>query len=159
MNIFVLDYNPVIAARQQCDQHIVKMCLETAQMLSTALHHHGIESSYKPTHINHPCNVWARENRSNFMWLCEHGIEQCREYTSRYGKVHKSESVIWSAMWCSDGLPAGALTPFAQAMPDQYKSECAVDAYRRYYSNEKLKFATWRRNKPGWLAVTGNKED
>ena len=141
----------MIAARQQCDKHIVKMCLETAQMLCTALHHHGVEAEYKPTHINHPCNVWVRENRSNFMWLCLHGVELCREYTSRYKKIHKCESVIWSAKWEAEKLPEGGLTPFAQAMPDQYKNTCAVEAYRNYYTNEKLTLATWKRNKPDWI--------
>ena len=151
MNIFVLDYNPVVAAQAQCDKHIVKMCLETAQMLCTALHHHGVETEYKPTHVNHPCNVWVRENKANFLWLCEHGVELCREYTSRYKKIHKCESVIWSAQWKSESLPEGCLTPFAQAMPDQYKNACAVEAYRNYYTNEKLRFATWRKNKPDWV--------
>lgn len=36
MNIFVLDKNPVIAAQLQCDKHVVKMIVESAQMLSTA---------------------------------------------------------------------------------------------------------------------------
>lgn len=151
MNIFVLDRDPVEAARQQCDQHVVKMCLETAQMLCTALRHHGVESEYKSSHINHPCNIWARETRSNFLWLCDHGIELCREYTCRYRKMHKSESVIWTAKWHSDKVPEGPLTEFAQAMPELYKSECAVSAYRNYYRGEKTSFATWKRNKPEWL--------
>ena len=36
MNIFILDEDPVIAARMLCDRHIPKMIVESAQMLSTA---------------------------------------------------------------------------------------------------------------------------
>ena len=32
MNIFVLDKDPIISAQMQCDKHIVKMPLESAQM-------------------------------------------------------------------------------------------------------------------------------
>ena len=151
MNIFVLDYNPVIAARQQCDQHVVKMCLETAQMLCTALHQNGVEAEYEPTHENHPCTIWAASNRKNFEWLCWHGTALCAEYTRRYKNVHKSEGVIWDARSKSVLMPDGELSPFAQAMPDEYKNECAVVAYRNYYIGEKLRFATWRANQPAWL--------
>ena len=36
MNIFYLDTDPVLAAQMQCDKHVVKMILESAQMLCTA---------------------------------------------------------------------------------------------------------------------------
>lgn len=38
MNIFVLSEGPVEAARMQCDKHVVKMIVETAQMLCTVGH-------------------------------------------------------------------------------------------------------------------------
>ena len=93
MNIFVLHPMPDIAARMQCDRHVVKMTLETAQMLSTAINELGGQAPYKSAHVNHPCSVWARETLSNFEWLWEHGINLAQEYTARYGKVHKSEAV------------------------------------------------------------------
>lgn len=36
MNIFVLNEDPVIAAQEQCNTHVNKMLIESAQMLSTA---------------------------------------------------------------------------------------------------------------------------
>lgn len=73
------------------------MCLETAQLLSTAVHykHIGpIQNLYKPCYINHPSNIWARASKENFEWLYLHGISLCNRYYRDYKKVHKSESII-----------------------------------------------------------------
>ena len=152
MNIFVLDPNPVTAAVQQLDKHVVKMPLESAQMLCSALIAHGAENTpYKLAHPKHPCTLWAAKTRTNFLWLVKHGISLSEEYTRRYGKRHKSQDVI---EWCAtqaDLIPEGDLTTFAQAMPDQYKNPSAVTAYRQYYMGEKRKFATWKQNRPEWF--------
>ena len=50
MNIFVLHKNPIEAAKMACDKHVVKMILETAQMLCTVAHAHGFEAQYRATH-------------------------------------------------------------------------------------------------------------
>ena len=151
MNIFVLDKDPKIAATMLCDKHVVKMIVETAQMLCTIAHGLGNTSvPYKSTHKNHPCTLWAAKSRENWNWLLEHGIEMSAEYTRRYGRVHKSLAVI---QWCSNipNLPPhSALTPFAQAMPIQYKNDCAVTAYRSYYEGEKAGFAKWKTTPPAW---------
>jgi hypothetical protein len=152
MNIFVLDECPKMAAIQQVDKHVVKMTLETAQMLSTALRLNGSECPdlYRATHKNHPCTKWAKATRSNFLWLCEHGRSLAEEYTARYGKTHKSLRVIELAEALADTIPEGERTPFALAMPDQYKTESAVQSYRDFYNAEKASFAQWKRNKPFW---------
>ncbi len=152
MNIFVLDSNPVTAAIQQLDKHVVKMPLESAQMLCSALIAHGVEDTpYKKAHPKHPCTLWAAQTRTNFLWLVKHGISLSEEYTRRYGKRHKSQDVI---EWCAaqaDAIPAGELTTFAQAMPEQYKNPDAVTAYRQYYMGEKRDIATWKQNRPAWF--------
>lgn len=150
MNIFVLDRNPKLAAQMQCDKHVVKMILETAQMLCTVAHANGFNAPYRATHKNHPCTLWASKSKQNWDWLIEHGIALCCEYTKRYGKIHKSQQHI---EWCRSlpiGLPAIGLTPFAQAMPQQYKHSCPVVAYRAYYHGEKASFAKWKTKKPKW---------
>lgn len=139
MNIFILSECPKEAARLQINKHVVKMILETAQLLCTTVHLVSeIETPYKPTHKNHPCSIWARESKENFLWLVEHGLELCDEYTRRYGKVHKSKAVI---EWCFENLPSNmevlGLTKFAQAMPEHLKADNAVTAYRNYYKAEK----------------------
>jgi hypothetical protein len=152
MNIFVLNDNPTIAAKEHCDQHVVKMPLETAQMLSTVLHQYGINGLYKPCFQKHPCTIWTGVNRSNFRWLCKLGLELCAEYTRRYGKIHKSQTVIEQAYQFVDLLPTGKLTPFALAMPIQYQfSKSAVVSYRCYYVGEKKKFATYKTKQPRWF--------
>jgi hypothetical protein len=148
MNIFILDEDPVRAAQMLCDKHVVKMCLETAQMLSTIS-----GGPYKPTHANHPCTVWAKYSRSNYLWLYYHGMAIAEEYEFRYAKEHKCKAVIHSLFEIPEKIPGIGTgpTPFAQAMPDQYKNTNAVDAYRDYYMS-KLAFLEWtKRETPEWF--------
>lgn len=144
MNIFVLSECPIEAAKMQCDKHVVKMIVETAQMLCTV----GT-GPYRPTHVNHPCTVWAKQSLENFEWLVAHGLALCDEYTYRYGKRHKTQDVIENIIepneWSVEGL-----TKFALAMPDEFKSDDVVKAYRAYY-HSKSHFARWtRREVPTW---------
>lgn len=156
MNIFALDKEPATAAAYHCDKHVVKMILETAQLLCTA--HTVLDRvamPYKPTHVNHPCAVWARSSSLNYDWLWMLGYELCREYTRRYQRTHACEVVIRRA--CSEPpryLRAGCQLPFPQCMPDEYKSDDAVLAYRAYYRGEKSYFARWRHSpEPEWMTV------
>jgi hypothetical protein len=154
MNIFVLSKDPIEAARFHMDKHCVKMVLEHTQMLSTAIRiysNNSIEAVYKTAHLNHPCTTWARKTKSNFLWLCEMTEELFREYTRRYQKIHKSYSIFELCKNYCNLIPEGELTPFAQAMPDEYKNPDAVIAYRNYYLNEKREFAKWKLgNIPSW---------
>ncbi len=109
MNIFVIHQKRRRAARALCDKHVVKMVLETAQILCSAFAciasptelcaaTERLEACggrmYRPTHANHPCVVWAHEQPCNFKWLCKYGLALAKEYTHRYGKEHKSEKII-----------------------------------------------------------------
>jgi hypothetical protein len=147
VNIFVLDEDPILAAQYHCDKHVVKMVLETAQILSTVS---GL--GYKPTHRKHPCVIWAGASQANFDWLCQLGIELGYEYTYRYDKIHKSSEVIET---CSrfDGLPSGERTTFKQCMPLYcIRYQDPIAGYRTYYMREKRHFCTWkRRGKPEWF--------
>jgi hypothetical protein len=151
MNIFVLNLNPSIAAQDQCDKHVVKMVLETAQLLCSA-YPDGV-APYKRTHYNHPCSIWTRECYENWTWLLDHGNALSREYSYRYGKRHKTQDVF---DWMRFNQPAltllGDMTPFAQAMPPVFKNEDAVVAYRAYYVGAKQHIARWNkgRDKPDW---------
>ena len=104
MNIFVLDKDPKKCAEYHNDKHVVKMILETAQLLCGV--HHMAESKldipYRLSHKNHPCSIWARECIENYVWLCDLGMELCKEYTYRYGKRHKSQDII---EWCITNHP------------------------------------------------------
>ena len=153
MNIFVLDESPIISAQMQCDKHIVKMPLETAQMLCSVFHRHGQGDKvpYKEAHKNHPCTLWAGDSADNFSWLVQHGMELCFEYTRRYNKIHKCQQVIMdiSLSDCVLGFD-NIRTPHPQCMPDEYKcaSDESVLAYRKYYVNDKKDIAKWEKSRP-----------
>ena len=145
MNIFYLDEDPKLAAIYQYNKHVVKMILESAQMLCTA--HHVImgddaDVPYKNTHKNHPSTIWARQSAQNYAWLYHHMIALGEEYYVRYGKKHLSITK------CEDKLaklPGGILetgfTQPPQCMPDEYKDKCSIQAYWNYYIGEKHKVA------------------
>lgn len=159
MNIFVVDENPEIAAESLCDQHIVKMPIETCQMLSTFLHRWGIFAPYKPCYQHHPCNIWLQHTQENFLWLLTHGNALCKNYTARYKRKHKCEEVLETiSLQFFDALrlkkiryQLRGLTPFALAVPPKYKTENPVESYRKYYIYEKLPFARYSHSqKPEW---------
>lgn len=137
MNIFFLDKNPRIAAEMQCDKHVVKMILESAQLLCTA--HHvlgsGADWMYKSTHVNHPSAMWARESKRNYIWLWTHAIYLCAEYTKRYGKVHKTEAIL-EQLRTPPRIRRNQRTPIRMAMPDEFKTDCPVKSYRAYYKHK-----------------------
>lgn len=151
MNIFFLDRDPTIAAQMLHDKHVVKMVLETAQILSTVVHEYraNVEGIYKPTHRSHPCVVWAGESFSNFWWTYEHGVALAYEYEYRYGKTHASEDII---IRCGEELgyesfdEDSEISEPPQAMPDEYKVPGdAVAAYRKYYLGRKIEQSRWTR--------------
>ena len=158
MNIFYLSKDPWLAAEAQPDKLLVKMILESAQMLSTA--HRVLDgdeyadanSLYKKTHMNHPCAVWARETSGNYWWLYKHFLGLGREYTYRYKRTHLSIKKLEDPLYVMpDNITRGLMTEIAQAMPEQYKNEDPITAYRDYVVNEKH-YAKWNngRNKPSW---------
>lgn len=138
MNIFVLDDDPRKAARMLNNKHVIKMSLESVQILCS-IHEPGTVP-YRRTHYNHPCVKWAREYKDNYLWLMEHTEELFLEYTRRYKKVHKSSFVFSSLPKLH--LPKG-FSDFALAMPEQYILDDTVSSYRNYYLNEKLKISKW----------------
>jgi hypothetical protein len=153
MNIFFLDLDTKKCAEYHCDKHVVKMILETAQLLCSTHWVIGSEAPYKLSHKNHPCSIWVRESLSNYLYLCDLGLELCEEYTYRYGKRHKSQDVI---EWCLTNKPNISDTEFTEppkAMPDEYKVNNVVESYRNYYIGAKKDFAKWKnRNIPEWFS-------
>lgn len=152
MNIFILDSDPKEAARMLCDRHLIKMILESAQLLCSPFEP-GI-APYRRAFYNHPCAKWVRASIQNYDWLCDHAISMCEEYSQFYERRHRSQDVI---EWCIRNkhmlnLNKDGLTPFAQAMPPHLKAQNAVLAYRSYYLTEKKSFAKWSRGRkvPSW---------
>ena len=157
MNIFALYDEPDLAAQAHCDKHVVKMITETAQLLSTALRELGVDNIrlYRRTHVNHPCAVWVRETRGNYNWTRRLLRALLEEYDYRYGgegKFERAREILVLTQTYSLFIPPGERTPFALAMPDDYRGADAVASYRRYYQGEKADFCVWtNRPKPEWF--------
>ena len=175
MNIFVLDRNPKKAAAMMCDKHVVKMILESAQMLSAVLdwQYDYIRFSneepgcgqvirrfnlpgYPKAHAKHPCTLWCRESKRNSLWLVEHMRALCYEYTARYGKFHKQHTLpmIYEAQLQYCVFEKKDQTEFVQAITNtDLQRDDPVEAYRQYYIQEKAHFAKWRSgNIPEWFS-------
>ena len=140
MNIFYLHSDPVKAAKIQYNKHVVKMILESAQMLCTAHHIYGnaeqqLNVPYKKAHLNHPSTIWTRQCRANYRWLFLHMIALGDEYTKRYNKTHLTITKCAKFLNVPPvHIPNGDFCEPPQAMPDQYKVPgCSVTAYWNYY--------------------------
>ena len=168
MNTFYLDEKPQSCAELHCDKHVVKMIIEYAQLLSTChrvldgkeyydktangrrikrwkMDDPRMESSlYKASHVNHPSNIWARSSVQNYQFLLQLWQQLCLEYTYRYGKVHltfqKLKDVVTEV---PQNIPNKGFTQPTQAMPDDCKSDCSLEAYHKYYRVHKSGFAKW----------------
>ena len=147
MNIFYLSDCPVDASSFHCDKHVVKMILEYAQLLSTA--HHVLdgddapEGIYKCTHKNHPSAVWVRQSKANYLWTLDLLLHLLDEYQYRYKKIHKTSRLLLQLNQVPMNIPDMGFTDPPQCMPDEYKCDDAVQAYRNYYNGDKASFAVW----------------
>lgn len=141
MNIFATNAQAKLAALEHCDRHIVKMILETAQMLSCA--HWILDNKivgYKPTHWNHPCSDWIRASSENYQWTYSLLVALCDEYKNRYLKPHKTATLLTVLKPLPKNIPAGRLTPWALAMDEEFKGPDQNEAYRKYLLS---KFEEW----------------
>lgn len=112
MNIFVTNPCPYKSAEYLDNRRVVKMILESMQILSTVISHYGGNAPYKPTHKNHPVVLWAQASKSNSLWLFEHFLALCGEYTKRYNKIHKCEQYASQVLPELSLVPEIGLTPF-----------------------------------------------
>ena len=155
MNIFYLHEDPHLAASYVYDKHKVKMILESAQMLCTAHRYYGNENvPYKTAHLNHPSSIWVRENTHHYYWLYEHMLALGNEYTKRYGKRHLTITKCAEPLIRHpEGMPTIEYKQPPQCMPDEFKEECSVSAYRHFYNVDKRRSfkCVWTdREEPQW---------
>ena len=170
MNIFVTDPSPYVSPQVLPDKHVVKMPLETCQMLSIVCSDkwgHGYGQLHringepyktdKGAFRNHPCTIWANESLTNTWWLLTHGLALCAEYTHRNGKVHSCQSTIEEAASIIPLLKPTTPTHFTRAMPDEYKHDTSIDtftAYKNYIGSKPWAASNYLRDpsrKPDWL--------
>jgi len=151
MNIFHLDKNLKLCAVYHCDQHVRKMIIEYAQMLSTA--HRVLDPDnnleiYKKAYTNHPCTIWVRQNASNYLYMYELFILLCEEFKYRFEKIHKTSLLISNLTNIPNHIDHSLeLSNIPLCMPDQYKSDDYVHSYRKFYISKKDSF---KRAKPIW---------
>lgn len=177
MNIFYLHPNPRTCAEYHVDKHVVKMIVETAQLLSTA--HRFLDGTqtiglsvngrkmtryvldddreqilYKASHINHPSAKWCRHTNSNYLWLHSLLVALCNEYTYRYGKIHKVETdgLMLKLSATPKNISIGDFSPPWRAMPENAKvGNDTLASYHKYYIEYKNRFAKWtKREVPEW---------
>lgn len=134
------------------DRHVIKMVLESAQLLSTAhrvldgketiiegwIDEFGIKHRksrhwiladgrdsilYRATHINHPSAIWVRNSVENYNWLVDHLFALGDEYTYRYGKRHATmEKMAYELQSPPHNLKEWDWTTMPCCMPDCYKT-------------------------------------
>jgi hypothetical protein len=169
MNLFILSIIQREIAEFMMDKHVSKILLEAVQMLCTAKRVLDPEDNicgqlYKLAHKNHPVTIWCRKSKANFIWTLDLINELHKEWRFRYGhpdtKFHKAylmSIILKENIPTDDKFELIDLTPFAQAMPQQYKSDDAILSYRNYYmSPEKQLIASWKkkRERPEWYRLT-----
>ncbi len=161
MNIFFLSLIPIEIANMSCDQHVVKIQLETAWYFSSEediIHtcapfiKDGTRRGYRPAHKKHPMTMWIGSSLKNYMYACKIGIALTLEYTRRYGKIHTcARHLEWlyhnhpsqfeerkseTAYYSREGIP--------ECMPEEYRRESIVEAYQIYYMMDKMSFARYK---------------
>ena len=176
MNIFVLDKIAKVAAKEHCDKHVVKMIVESGQMLSTA--HRILDGTetirssksgkrmvkywemdnqydenllYKAVHMKHPCTLWTMESSENYNWHWDLFNALCDEYIYRYKRVHKTDELLRGRLLRPPiNIPQGPMTEFRQAMFEYCKDPDPIKAYRTYYHEKPFKMVWTDRPTPTW---------
>jgi hypothetical protein len=171
MNLFILSLIQKEIAEYMMDKHVSKILLEAVQMLCSAKRildpdDEINETIYKLAHKNHPVTIWCRKSKANFLWTLDLIEELHEEWRFRYGhpvmKFHKSYLMALTLkqhLPNDDKFEETGLTPFALAMPIEYKSDDPVESYRKYYmSADKQKIASWKkgRKQPEWYKNKDN---
>ena len=173
MNIFYVDKDPIKAAKMLVDKHVVKMILESAQMLCTAkrvldgteytdktkngrkIRRWRLDNSneeaiiYNAGWLGHPSTQWVMKSAYNYVWLYQHMMALNEEYKLRYGHT-KDHMCIQKLGQLLKTPPKNAKinvkgTDATPAMPDECKVPGdSVASYRKYYIMKKRRFATWK---------------
>jgi hypothetical protein len=156
MNIFHLDKNPQLCAKYHCDKHVVKMILETGQMLCTAYQrHYGLKDDlYKPAYPHHPMTKWVGNTLGNYFFTMKLFNHLLDEYNYRYNKWHKSSRInlLLNGKYIKWHNMTGEFTTPPLCMPDEYKLDDYIQSYKNYYIGEKMYFAKYNYSEtPYWL--------
>ena len=175
MNIFVVDRDPIRAARLLPDRHVTKMILESAQMLSIVFSKHYWDigevakvdgdpfKTEKGAFKNHPCTQWAADSEYNCAWLIQHAMGLLEEFNTRYGKLHGLNKSLFNVKRMFHREVGHAITcykmvdRFARAMPENWKFDETIDdvtAYRQYVNSKPWVYYNYLKlpdRRPDWI--------
>jgi hypothetical protein len=165
MNIFAIESDEhgkidwVKSGQAQDNYRLVKMILESCQILSTVLNEQGVQAPYKSFNPKHPSCAWAAESSANFEDLVIHCLAMIEEYTERFGKQHKCAAVLEQIihLYDSSRFCLHVPTPLKMAMPDSFKSADIVESYRKFYAS-KPRIRYPREKVPVWFDKYRNNE-
>lgn len=179
MQLFILDQkSPSNCAKQMCDRHLIKQILECAQLISTTASKYvsNFTPFYKPTHVNHPITKWIQKSYANFMYTLCYFLQCCKEYTYRFGKLHKCHKIVCESISKTLLLKSNIFTDkeYAKAVDycvcvsEWYNEKLSVqDNYRNYYNHKlnewqqrdrPLKVIYTNRKEPKWLQLEPTEE-
>lgn len=151
MNIFWLDKNFSLNASYYMDSHVRKIILECAQIMSTTCHHYGVNVRYRPTHVNHPLCIWARESEGNYEAIRTMAKHLNDEYVYRFDKICNHASYDYIKELPSIQMMNKEITMPPLCLPINCYSSTVVESYRNYYRQYKSHLAKWtKRDKPWW---------
>lgn len=155
MNIFFLDSDLSQSAKYHVNSHCVKIITEANQCMASA-YPKGV-APYKWAYHNHPMTKWTRESKANFDYVVRYCLELCKEYTYRYGKIHKGEAIANWYLSNPPDLPDKGFTEpprcFGPLKDSIRVTNSVVTDYREYYKLGKSHLFSWTgREKPDWIA-------
>ena len=145
MNIFAIEGNEktgevdwIKSAKSQDNMRVVKMILESCQILSTVLNEQGIKAPYRSFNPKHPSCKWAAESSANFENLMRHCASMIEEYEERFGKNHKCKAVLAriKELYKPERFERKGPTQLLLAMPEYFRSDNVVKSYRKYYASK-----------------------
>ncbi|KAL6063697.1 39S ribosomal protein L22, mitochondrial [Balamuthia mandrillaris] len=158
MNLFILSWLVHEAARFHCDKHVVKMIVEATQLLYSA--HHVLHTpvrpdwaaalvpahlkAYRASHVNHPCSIWIRQCRANYMFAVDLGLALCQEYTRRFSRslsAVSSSSASWQAFAASSFSSSSASSSLSTTKASSSTTtSCAPSLQRKHSAEEHLRW-------------------
>jgi hypothetical protein len=161
MNIFFLSFDTKKCAIMHNDKHLVKMIIEMAQLLSTAQHLSNGKANkeiiYKASYNNHPCAIWVRQCKENYLWTLQLLEELLNEYEFRYMKEHKTKRLLKELSLIPELNTLDQKTPPPLIVSDDCKTIDnffilkTIKSYRKYYLDYKRHLAKWtKRQPPAW---------
>ena len=158
MNIFAIESDKhgkidwIKSAQSQDNYRVVKMILESCQILCTVLNEQGVDAPYRSFNPKHPSCLWASESSANFENLVLHCLALIGEYAERFGKDHKCIGVLEEILNLYDQkrFKKSDPTPLKMAMPESFRGSSIVESYRRYYAS-KPRMRYPKDKVPGWF--------